>query len=113
MPVYEHICDECEHEWDDIYSWRDPIPTVCPECGTEGKVRRLISLPSNGVVQLQGHELKAKLRADAVKFKSDVRKDENLLANIVGENKYHNNELKRAEAQKERPKIKKSRKKSA
>lgn len=110
MPLYEHICDECEHEWDDIYSWKDPIPTVCPECGAEGNVRRLISLPSEGKVELSGPEFKAKLKADALKFKSQVKKDENLLANVVGESKYHHNELKRAEAQKDRPKIKKSKK---
>lgn len=108
MPVFETKCDNCEHEWEDIYFPGEALPTVCPECGAEGQVRKLISLPANGRVELYGHDLKSKLKEDGRKLKSDALKNENVLANLVGESKYHAHEVQRAEAKKERPKIKTS-----
>lgn len=112
MPCYEHICDGCQHEWEDIYSFKDPVPTECPECHKQGQVRRLISLPAQGVVELTGHDLQAKIKSDARKMKSDMSKSENVYANMLGEDRYQSVQTKMDKAKKERPKIKKSRKKS-
>jgi len=112
MPTYEHICGNCQHEWEDIYSWKDPIPNECPECHKKGKVKRLISLPAQGVVELTGHDLQAKIKSDAQKMKSDMHKSENMYANMLGEEKYQGIQTKMDTAKRERPKIKKSRKKS-
>jgi len=94
MPTYEHLCEACNNEWEDIYKMSDPVPTKCPICKKKGKVRRLISV-CQGVVELSGHEYKAKAIEDAAKMQKKMLKDENKLANFVGEKKYHNNELQR------------------
>lgn len=106
MSVYEHICDFCQYEWEDIYHHSDPVPTVCPECEEEGHVRRLISLPSQGKVELTGHELKAKLKEDGRKLKADAMKSETAYANLVGEDNYSKNLAAKKKADENRPKIK-------
>jgi putative FmdB family regulatory protein len=110
MPTYEYLCDSCETEWEDICSWKDPVPDVCPECGEAGSVRKLISLPSLGIVELTGHELKAKLRSDGQKMMREAATNENLCANLVGESKYAANVSIDEKIKKERPKIKSSKK---
>ncbi len=55
MPIYEFMCEGCEHEWEDlISSWKSPLPEKCPECGKK-KVKKLISWCS-GTVELSGKE---------------------------------------------------------
>lgn len=88
MPTYEHKCEACEHEWDQIYGMNDPVPTVCPKCNVEGKVKRLISW-SSGRAELTGRDLTEKLWADGKKLAREARTNENLRANIMGEDKYH------------------------
>ena len=43
MPCYDHLCQDCKHQWEDTYSIKADVPNVCPNCKTEGKVMRLIS----------------------------------------------------------------------
>jgi putative FmdB family regulatory protein len=94
MPTYEHLCEACDNEWEDIYKISDPIPTQCPKCKKKGEVKRLIS-SCQGRVELSGYEYKAKIKEDVLKMSKSMLKDENKLANFVGESKYHDNELRR------------------
>lgn len=112
MPVYEHLCDACQHEWEDEYSIKIDPPSTCPECKVTGQVKRLISLCAPGRVELGRHEMKEKIKEDVRKLKSDANKNENLLANLVGEDKYQNNKVLEKKVAEVRPKIKTSRKKS-
>ena len=112
MPTYEHICNHCQHEWEDVYGMMEDPPTICPECKEQGKVQRLISGGSGrGIVQLTGHDLRAHVHAEAQSWKKEAMKDEKLLANLVGEDKYQRNTVLQEKAKTERPKIK-SKKKS-
>lgn len=114
MPIYTHQCFnlDCEFEWEDIFSLSDPVPEVCPECG-EGKVQRVMSLCAPGKVELGRHEMKAKIKEDARQLCRDASKSENLLANLVGEDKFQANKVLEKKVSANRPKIKSSRKKSA
>jgi putative FmdB family regulatory protein len=40
MPTYEYVCDACEHEFDELQGYNDPVLTKCPNCGKK-KLRRL------------------------------------------------------------------------
>ena len=31
MPIYEYLCDKCEHNFDRLVRLKDPMPH-CPEC---------------------------------------------------------------------------------
>lgn len=92
MATYEHQCTACNQEFELEYKMSDPVPTTCPLCNTEGQVKRLISW-SAGKVELSGQELKAHLTSEAKKAKIEARKNENLVANVVGENNYHQYKL--------------------
>lgn len=92
MPTYEHLCQSCNYEWEDEYSIKADPPTVCPECKCEGQVKRLISGGSGkGRVELTGHEYKEKVMSDAQALKREAYRNENVMANLVGESKYHRN----------------------
>ena len=84
MPTYEHKCNSCGHEWEEIYSMNDPVPTVCPECKTEGQVQRLISMPAGVRVELEGRERVEKLWKEGKELARKARKDENLAADLYG-----------------------------
>lgn len=84
MPTYDHICESCNQEFEDTYSITAPIPSVCPKCGVEGKVKRLISGSGSGKVELQGRELVEKLWKEGKDLARRARKDENLAANLYG-----------------------------
>jgi putative FmdB family regulatory protein len=91
VPVYEHKCNECGHVWEDLFdSWRSPVPEECPECKVKGKIERLLSWCS-GTVELSGRELIQKLKGDGQKMAQESETNENLAANLVGEDKYHKN----------------------
>jgi len=96
MPTYEHRCKLCEHEWEDFYSIKADPPTVCPSCEKEGGVERLISGGSGkGIMVLTGRELKGRIYSDAMKARKRAATDENYRANIIGEDKYHQRQLKK------------------
>lgn len=94
MPTYEHRCNGCRHEWDEAYSMKQAPPTICPSCEEEGQVQRLISGGSGrGIVRLTGGDLRAQLMVDAGKARQRARTDENFRASIIGEQKYHQQQL--------------------
>jgi hypothetical protein len=83
----------------------DP-PTVCPECKTDGKVKRLISGGSGrGIVRLTGHERTAHIASESRKFQKQLATNENLRANVVGEEKYHQDQLSKSKLDNELIKI--------
>lgn len=84
MPTYEHKCKSCGHEWEEIYSMTDPVPSTCPECKTEGQVIRLISGGGGVKVELEGRELVQKLWKEGKDLAKQARKDENLAADLYG-----------------------------
>ena len=92
MPIYEHRCNACQHEWEDLFKLSDEIPDECPECHEKGQIERLLSWCS-GKVELTGHELKQHLVSEGRKIRKEANKNETLAANIIGEDKYHSNEL--------------------
>ena len=118
MPVYEFSCNECNNEWDDIIAYSDPNPN-CPECNTSN-VKRLISLIAHGKVKLEGQAWHDAVKRESQKAIQESHRNENLLANLVGEDKYQSNltdkpipEKPKKEVQKDitgRPKIKSSNK---
>ena len=91
MPTYDFLClnESCKNEFDEFQSMNDPYPP-CPKCGCT-EIKRLISQGSSVKVELYGQELMSKLRSDGLKLKKQAYKDEKLLANIVGEDKYQSN----------------------
>jgi putative FmdB family regulatory protein len=93
MPCYEHECEECGHVWEDIFSsYKSPVPEECPKCKAKGKIKRLMSW-AMGAVEGTPRERTEKAWAEGKAIAKQARKDENLLANIVGEDKYHKNNL--------------------
>lgn len=96
MPTYPHLCKNCQHEWDEIYGIKDAPPTICPNCKTEGMVTRLIGGGSGrGIVTLSGKDLGRKIKADAKAMTREAVANERVMANLVGEDRYHSNELLR------------------
>lgn len=49
MPLYEYQCDACEHRFEKIQKFSDPLVDTCPTCG--GHVRKL---PSSPAIQFKG-----------------------------------------------------------
>ncbi len=89
MPIYEFECENCDHIWEDIMSYKDPIPEICPECHVHGWITKLISVPARGKVELSGDDLVQSVMSSAKQDQSRVRQDENFYANMVGESKYN------------------------
>lgn len=46
MPIYEYICSACSHRTDILHGVHDPGPHFCPDCGTEGSMRKAIAAPA-------------------------------------------------------------------
>ena len=93
MPFYDHICHACQHEWEDFYSMVTDPPDTCPSCEKVGETQRLISDSFSVRVTLGAQEQKQKIREDSRKIKEGVAKDENLRANLAGEERYHDDQL--------------------
>ena len=49
MPLYEYECNDCEHRFERIQKFSDPLVSTCPVCG--GEVRKLIS---SSAIQFKG-----------------------------------------------------------
>lgn len=94
MPTYSHLCKKCQHEWDDEYKMSEPVPDTCPSCKEVGGVKRLISAATPGKVELYGKELAAHLYAEGKKLARSSK--ESTIANLVGEERFHQNELNRS-----------------
>ena len=102
MPTYEHLCEACNHEWEQVYGMTVDPPTLCPKCGVDGQVKRLISGGSGpGIMRKTGSEIKAGMAAETRKMRERAKTDENFRANIVGESEYHQRVLKTEALEKE------------
>ena len=102
MPTYEHLCKACEHEWDQVYGMTVDPPTLCPECGVDGKVKRLISLgPGPGIMRKSAGEIRSGMAAETRALKERAKTDENFRANLVGEENYNQRVLKTEALEKE------------
>jgi putative FmdB family regulatory protein len=49
VPLYEYHCKKCNHLFERIQKFSDPLLTICPKCG--GEVEQLISAPA---IQFKG-----------------------------------------------------------
>lgn len=88
MTTYEHQCNACNKEFEQEYGMTEPVPTLCPLCGIDGQVKRLISGGSGrGIVSLTGHELKSKLREEGRQLKRSALSNEKVLRDLVGDDK--------------------------
>ncbi len=45
MPIYEYACPDCEHQFENIQKFSDPLLTECPKCGVD-KLKKLVSATS-------------------------------------------------------------------
>jgi putative FmdB family regulatory protein len=93
MPIYEHMCETCKHEWEDEYSIKADPPDTCPACGAK-TVKRLISLGGKGVVELTGQDLINKCKEDAKQIKKEMHQNANVYANMLGEDRYNDLQTK-------------------
>ena len=50
MPLYEYQCEACNHRFERIQKFSDPLVETCPACG-KGPVRKLLSSPA---IQFKG-----------------------------------------------------------
>lgn len=50
MPLYEYECQACQHRFEQIQKFSDPLVRKCPKCGRK-KVEKLLSSPA---VQFKG-----------------------------------------------------------
>lgn len=106
MPTYEFLCHACKGEFEDFLSITAPIPTDCPHCKINGQVQRLISGGSGkGMVELTGQDLKDHCVAEGRKLREQATKSEKVMATLVGETKYHQNETVRQRTASELGKI--------
>ena len=46
MPIYNFRCGACEYEMEELYSFSEVVPDVCPQC-KEHAFNKLIGLPSS------------------------------------------------------------------
>jgi putative FmdB family regulatory protein len=49
VPLYEYQCEKCQHRFEKIQKFSDPLVKKCPKCG--GPVHQLLSAPA---VQFKG-----------------------------------------------------------
>ena len=42
MPIYEYVCDACQHDFEEFQKLSDAVLTTCPQCGAE-QLRKKIS----------------------------------------------------------------------
>ncbi len=106
MPIYEHLCQECNQEWTDTFKMAEDVKSItCPNCGVTGKAKRLISLVAPGRVELTGHELQQQIKVDAKKMKARAATDENYRASLIGEERYNETQTRKASLEKDLVKI--------
>jgi len=82
MPIYEYECRFCSHKFELLQKINDPIPTVCPNCGKEGGIHKLISeasfeLKGSGWYVTDYKKEKQTQTQETEKSKNSVKKDAN------------------------------------
>lgn len=92
MPTYLYLCEPQNKEFEEYHSITMVLET-CPECEKcnlePHKPKRLICGTTKGVVELYGQDLVDKCKDDVKKMKSEMNKNANVYANMLGEDKYH------------------------
>ena len=111
MPTFEFECKECECVFEELVLSGEVCPTDCPNCEAQDALKKIISLPAMGKVTLTGQEWKDKMATDSAKDQVRAMKDENFLANLVGEIKYETKTKAVEKDAQNRPKIKRNNKK--
>jgi len=93
MPLYDYGCkkEDCKHVFETFHKLADPGPSACPVCG-HTEIGKLISAV-HGSVELSSDDLKVKIKEDVIKLKQEASKSPNILANLVGEEKFHKQQL--------------------
>ena len=71
MPLYEYQCEACDHRFEKIQRFSDPLVEICPKCG--GRVKKLLSSPA---IQFKGsgwyiNDYAKKAPADSTKKPAD------------------------------------------
>jgi len=99
MPSYEYLCEVVNEEFEAEHSIKIVLDE-CLLCKTAGRSphvpKRFISGGSGkGIVEKSFNEMKESFASDVAKMRKDVLGSEKKLANVIGESKYHNNELSR------------------
>lgn len=84
MVAYDHICKNCNEEFELEYSIHAPVPTVCVLCNFDGKVERLISYATPGKVEISASDMKSYIKSEARKIQKEALGNENKLENLVG-----------------------------
>ena len=46
MPRYDYRCSVCGHEVELLHGIHDPGPSVCPNCGAKGSMRKAFATPA-------------------------------------------------------------------
>lgn len=92
MPTYEYRCTINDIEFEEFHSIVTQLEE-CPICKEKNleqhKPKRLISGGSGkGNVILTGHDLIEKTKSDTAKLKQEIKTNEKLHANIVGEQRF-------------------------
>jgi hypothetical protein len=88
MATYDHLCENCNQEFELEYSVKVDPPTLCPLCNFDGKVKRLISFATPGKVELQGQDLVDHIKSDAKKIQREAVLSEKKYSNLIGEARY-------------------------
>lgn len=47
MPIYEYLCQACQHSFEDLQSFKAPAPK-CPNCGSDRVAKKLSTFASVG-----------------------------------------------------------------
>jgi len=93
MPIYTFECQnkECNFLLDEeYYDSMEELPHTCPNCKQETLIR-IIDGTAAVRVELYGQELYQKLRGEGLAIKKQACRNENTLANLVGNDKYQAN----------------------
>ena len=71
MPLFDFVCEACNHVWEDMHRSGEPIP-VCPSCGSAQTEKRLTIGSAYAPIQL-----KPGTTYDLPKFKKERKKTYN------------------------------------
>lgn len=96
MPFYDYKCKSCNKVWESFHGTsvtsRDK---ACKFCKSDD-IKILIH-PVKGKRELTGYDLKESISAGAAKMVKEAENNENILANLVGEDKYNDNVIQARE----------------